>query len=274
MRISAILAVYNEEHRIQYTMQSLQWCDEIIVIDKTSTDKTVEICKSFGAKVFVIPNTSAYNVSEYDYLKECTGDWILSATASDIIDRSLAMEIKKQIETLPEEYGCINVPFRNYILGIEDERSPWHGSPRMKIFRNGNYVINNDVDGALSLVNNKAYTIPEKYGFFSHLTHVSLDMMLDRHTRYWRGEAEMYQEKSLVPAFKAFWESVKEVSKRRKTFFLGWEGIALSFAYVSYFMFSFLYIWEHRRKNKAEDIYKKLREQNTKDWDNCNKMLK
>lgn len=266
MSITAFMAVYNEEHRIRYTLQSLQWCDEIIVVDKTSQDKTVDICKEYGAKVFIIPNSKSFSVSEYDYMKECTGDWIMTVTASDIIDKSLAMEVRRQIEILPAEIGCINVPFNNYILGIEDERSPWHGSSRMRIFRRSNYVINNGVHDALSLKNHKSYTIPTKYGYFSHLTHVSLDMMLDRHTRYWRGEAEMYDKKNLIPAFEAFWESLKETIKRRKTFLLGWNGVALTFAYVSYYMFSFLYIWEGRRNNKAAKIYQELREKNSKEW--------
>lgn len=266
MKISAIIPVYNEEHRIRYTMQSLQWCDEIIVVDKTSTDKTVEICKSYGAKVFVMPNSSTFDIKECDYLKECTGDWIINMTASDIIDKSLAMEIRRQIEMLPDEVGCIKVPIKNYILGIEDERSPWHCSSGMKVFRKGNYSVNKSVHGALSLKNQNSYSIPEKYGYLSHLTHVSLDMLLDRHTRYWHGEAEMYNNKSLIPAFMEFWKAVKETMRRRKTFLLGWDGVALTFAYVSYYMFSFLYIWERRRKNCAADVYKKLREHNCEDW--------
>ena len=266
MKISAFLPVYNEESRIRYILQSLQWCDEVIVVDKESADNTVNICLEYGAKVFTMPNSDAFSVSEWEFLRECKGDWILTITASDIIDKSLAMEIRKQINVLPENVGCIKVPFKNYILGIEDERSPWHCTHRMKVFRRSNYTINSSVHGALSYTNDQSYTIPDKYGYISHLSHVSLDMMLDRHTRYWRGEANMYSEKSLVPALKAFWESVKEVTKRRKTFFLGWDGIALSFAYVSYFMFSFLYIWEHRRKENAQQYYEQLRERNYEIW--------
>ena len=270
MKISACLAVYNEEQRIRYTLQSFQWCDEIIVLDKMSTDKTVEICKSFGAKVLEIPNREDYDPSEWNILKECSGDWIISITASDIIDKSLAIEIMKQIEILPEDIGCINVPFKNYILGIEEEHSPWHGSPRMKVFRNNNYIINDDVHGALSLINSNSYTIPDSFGFFSHLTHVSLDMMLERHIRYWRGEANMYSKKSLIPAFKEIWRAVKETIKIRKTYMIGWDGIALTFAYVSYYMFSFLYIWESRRNSKAAILYDELRRNNYEEWKDFN----
>lgn len=226
IKISAFLPVFNEEQRISYTMQSLQWCDEIIVVDKYSTDKTVKICESYGAKVFYLMDGDTYNVSEFDFLKKCSGDWILVTTASDIFDVSLAMEIRKQVNMLPDDIGCILVPFKDYILGIEDERSPWYGSPGMKIFRRGNYVINNDVHGAICLKNTNSYSIPSSFGYMSHLTHVSLDMLLDRHTRYWRGEALMYNKKTLMPAFLKFWEAVKITIKKRKTFLLGWDGVA------------------------------------------------
>ena len=266
MKISAFLPVYNEESRIKYTLQSFQWCDEIIILDKSSTDNTVSICKNYTTKVIEIPNSNAYESSEFNYLDKCNGDWIVIVTASDIIDRSLAMEIRKQIKILPEDIGCIEVPFKNYIFGIEEKRSPWHGSHRIKVFRKDNYLINKDVHGALSFKNLKTYKIPEQFGFFSHLTHVSVDMMLDRHMRYWRGEAEMNKERTLTPAFERVWESAKETIRRRKTFFLGWDGIALTFAYVSYYMFSFLYIWEKRRNGKAAKVYKELREKNIEDW--------
>ena len=91
--------------------------------------------------------------------------------------------------------------------------------------------------------------------------------MLDRHMRYWRGEAQMYNKKTMTSAFEGVWASLKETIRIRKTFFLGWDGVALTFAYVSYFMFSFLYIWEYRRKNKAVELYNDLREKNFVEWE-------
>lgn len=269
MKISAFLPLFNEEDRIRYTLQSLQWCDEIIVVDKNSTDRTVEICKNYGAKVFGMENSRSYDPSELNFIKECTGDWIMIVTASDIIDKSLAIEVKKQVDLLPEDVGCICLPFKNYILGIEDERSPWHFSHMIKLIRKGNFTINDDVHGALSITNKNSYTISEKYGYYYHLTHVSLDMMLERHTRYWRGEALMYHERTMIPAFKKFWWAIKDTVRGRKTFLLGWDGVALTFAYISYYMFSFLYIWEYRRKSKAENLYTEMRERNFEDWEKC-----
>jgi len=266
MKISAFIAVYNEEKRIRFSMESIKWCDEIIVVDKSSTDNTIKICKEYGAKINIIPNSDAYDPSELNYLAQCTGDWIIIMTASDIIDKSLAIEIRHQIETLPENVKCIMLPFRNYILGIEDKRSPWHSSHRCKIFRKGNYKIANDVHGALQLLDNTSYVIPECYGWFSHLTHESADMMMNRHIRYWRGEGFMYDKDSLQPALIDVINSLDMTITQKQTYKLGWDGIAITMAYVSYFMLSFIYKWENFTGHRSVNLYASIRESNFRSW--------
>jgi len=61
MGISAFIPVYNEEKRITYALTSLQWCDEIILLDKSSTDSTVDLAKQYDkVKVFQMENFSTY----------------------------------------------------------------------------------------------------------------------------------------------------------------------------------------------------------------------
>ena len=52
MKISAIVLTKNEERNIKKCLKSLKWCDEVIVIDDFSKDKTVKIAKKLGAKVY------------------------------------------------------------------------------------------------------------------------------------------------------------------------------------------------------------------------------
>ena len=70
MTISAIISTYNEEKRIAYALESLMWCDEIILLDKKSQDKTVEIASSFGNKVqiFEIENKPYFDPNEWTFL--------------------------------------------------------------------------------------------------------------------------------------------------------------------------------------------------------------
>src|SRR6478672_7843020 len=52
LRVSAVIITFNEEALIGKTLSQLWWCNEIVVIDSGSTDRTVEICKDFGCHVY------------------------------------------------------------------------------------------------------------------------------------------------------------------------------------------------------------------------------
>lgn len=265
MTISAFLPVYNESDRIKFILNSVSWCDEIYVLDKSSTDNTVKIAKDYGATVRVIPHENVYSASEFKYLNECTGDWVIIVTASDIIDKGLASEIRKRIDSSSNQIGIIRIPIKRYVLGIHSKKSPWFGDyingPFRKTFLNINF---NEVHCALQFKQCQTDTISTNFGYLYHLTHVSVDMMMERHIRYWRSEGLSYDDISLWPAFKDIFRALIKLIKK-KTFFGGWDYIALSCAYLSYYMMSFVYKWQHNH-NQASDLYNKLREKNLSSW--------
>jgi glycosyltransferase involved in cell wall biosynthesis len=51
-KISACVTTFNEEHNVERCLRSLDWCDEIVVVDSFSRDRTVELCKQFTARVY------------------------------------------------------------------------------------------------------------------------------------------------------------------------------------------------------------------------------
>lgn len=274
MSISAFLPVFNEENRIQYALTSLKWCDEIVVLNKTSTDRTVAIAKNYGANVITVPNTAIYDISEFDYLlKHCTSEWVILFTASDIIDVDIALEIKKLTSTKEFAYDVINVPYKRYILGIENKRSPWHSQYHPNVFKKSILKIRkNEVHGAISFTSNKIYSITGfKNSSVHHLTHETIDSMIYRHLRYWRAEGKNYNELSLKKAFTNILRSIIKIFLIRKTFLLGWNGIVLICAYLSYTMISFIYKWENKNSSAAE-IYLRLRTQNKKMWEVNNRI--
>ncbi len=54
-KISATIVCFNEEEKIRKTLESLNWIDEIIVVDSGSTDKTLQICREYTDKIFLNP---------------------------------------------------------------------------------------------------------------------------------------------------------------------------------------------------------------------------
>lgn len=102
MNISGLIITYNEEKNIQDILESFDFCDEIIVVDSFSTDKTVEIAKKFS-NVKVIQNkfedfTKQRNLA----LKAATNDWVLFLDGDERITPALKQEIIDELNK-PEQ---------------------------------------------------------------------------------------------------------------------------------------------------------------------------
>src|ERR1700758_1528090 len=94
MQLSVVIITCNEEANIGRTLASVQPLvsdgkGEIIVVDSGSTDRTVEIAKSLGAKVFV-EEWKGYAAQKNSAIEKATGDWILSLDADEEVERDLA----------------------------------------------------------------------------------------------------------------------------------------------------------------------------------------
>jgi glycosyltransferase involved in cell wall biosynthesis len=92
--LSVVIITYNEEANLGRTLESVMplVCDgkgEIIVVDSGSTDRTVEIAKSFGAKVFV-EEWKGFAAQKNSAIDKATGDWILSLDADEEVEPKLA----------------------------------------------------------------------------------------------------------------------------------------------------------------------------------------
>lgn len=94
--LSVVLAVRNEEENLARCLQSVvDIADEIVVVDEYSTDKTVEIAKKYGAKVYLEPHHDIFHVTKQKALDLAKGDWVLQLDADEVVTPELAREIEK-----------------------------------------------------------------------------------------------------------------------------------------------------------------------------------
>ena len=98
MTLSVVIITYNEEANIGRTLASVQPLvsdgkGEIIVVDSDSTDRTVEIAKSFGARVFV-EEWKGFAAQKNSAIEKATGDWILSLDADEELDAQLQQALR------------------------------------------------------------------------------------------------------------------------------------------------------------------------------------
>jgi glycosyltransferase involved in cell wall biosynthesis len=103
--ISAVIITKNEEENIKRCLQSLSWCDEIIVVDDDSTDKTVEIAKKSGAKVYNRTMNSDFSAQRNFGLEKAKGDWVLFIDADEKVTSALWYEIMSHTNNPINEYA-------------------------------------------------------------------------------------------------------------------------------------------------------------------------
>lgn len=270
MSITALITVYNEEARVESVLKCVRWCDEIVVVDKNSTDRTREIAAKYASKVLVYDNREFAPVPVTKlWLQHASGDWILALSAGDVLGPDFASKVRELIDNPGFEYDVIHVPFHRYVLGLETPRSPWYDrlNPSLLFKKSVLQFDESSVHGAIYFDTSKHYRMDAdaSTGIY-HLTHPSVDVMMDRHMVYWRGEANVFPAaKSLRGPLIDIAKAVYRLLFKRRTWLMGWDGVGLGMAYLSYWILRFVYIWEKRR-SKAPETYARIRADIERAW--------
>jgi len=107
MKISAIVLAKNEEKDIGRCLDGLKWCDEIIVIDDFSEDKTANIAKDRGAKVHQRKLNNDFSRQRNFGLKKAKNKWVLFVDADEVVSPNLSLEIVRHLKKIKNEkvYG-------------------------------------------------------------------------------------------------------------------------------------------------------------------------
>jgi len=103
-KLSVVLATFNEEKNISACLSTIKnIADEIIIVDGSSTDKTVTIAREFGAKVIITDNPPIFHINKQKALDEATSEWILQLDADERVSEKLAKEISHVISLTDPE---------------------------------------------------------------------------------------------------------------------------------------------------------------------------
>ena len=133
-KLSVIVITLNEEPCIERCLRSVDFADEIIVVDSGSTDRTREIAGAMGAKVHVTEDWPGFGVQKGRALAAATGDWVLSLDADEWVDAPLAVEIKKAIA---DPRGCagFEIPRKSRFCGRVVNHGSWSADYVLRLFR-------------------------------------------------------------------------------------------------------------------------------------------
>jgi len=136
-KISAALATFNEEKNIVDCIESLKtFADEIVVVDGTSSDRTAELARGLGAKVFVTANKPMFHINKNMAFKNCKGEWIFYIDADERVTEELARELKMTAGQNPKENGFW-VNRKNWFLDGFLKKGGAYPNPDIRFFKNG-----------------------------------------------------------------------------------------------------------------------------------------
>jgi glycosyltransferase involved in cell wall biosynthesis len=137
--LSVALAVYNEESNLAACLDTIKdIAQEIVIVDGSSTDKTVEIGKSYGAKVMVEENRTNFHINKAHAINACQGEWILQLDADERVSSMLKGEIQTIINSDPaNKPDAYYLKRHNYFLGSWMNKGGMYPDPVIRLFKKG-----------------------------------------------------------------------------------------------------------------------------------------
>ena len=136
IRLSIALATFNEERSLGNCLDSVKGLgDEIVVVDGSSFDRTVEIAKYFGAKVIVTDNKPIFHLNKQKAIDECRGEWILQLDADEVVTPELVGEIKQVIEKADDPPVAYWIKRKKMFLGRWIKKGGQYPDPVIRLFK-------------------------------------------------------------------------------------------------------------------------------------------
>ncbi len=133
-QISILLPTFNNAATVRETLESIQWADEILVVDSFSTDNTLEICQEYGARII-----------QHDYINsarqknwaapQCRHEWVLQIDTDETLEPGAREEIEAALAPGAESVQAFRLPRKNHVLGRWMRRAGIYPDYQTRLFR-------------------------------------------------------------------------------------------------------------------------------------------
>ena len=245
MNITGIIIAKNEEKIIKNAIESLDFCDEILVIDNNSTDETAKTAEMLGAKVLKM---DSWNFSALrNFGKEnAKGDLILYLDADEIVSD----ELKKNIVSIVKQdkkASAYSLTRKNYYLG----KNEWPKKEQItRLFLKEKLVGWKGTIHESPVVDGE---IEKLGGNILHFTHRNLSQMLKKTIEWSKAEAELklaakHPKMNLLRFFRVMAATFIDYYVKQKGYKLGTVGLIESI-YQSFSTFiTYARLWEMQNK--------------------------
>ncbi len=187
-KISACVTAGNEEDKIRRCIESLTWCDEIVVVDSFSTDSTVEICREYTDRVY--QHEWLGYIGQKNLIREMAHNpWILFLDADEEVSPELRDEILLEFQNGTGANMGYEFPRQVFYLGKWISHGEWYPDIKLRLFRKDRGRSEGQEPHDHVVVNGPVKTLR------GHLRHYTYDDMRDHLETMNRFSAITAQEK-------------------------------------------------------------------------------
>jgi len=248
-KLSVVILTKNEEENIKRAINSVKdIADEILVVDSGSTDRTVEIAKSLGAKVIFREFTNYPD--QVNFAISCSRNpfvFVLDA------DEEVSEELRRSIEEALKnpKYDCYAVNRRTYFMGkfLNHTLYPeW----RLRLFKKDKVKYEGELH---EVVKCRGNNIGKLKGDLYHYSFKSLEDFFTKNMKYSKISAEiLFKKRKRIKSLDFF---VRPMWTFFKFFILkrgildGWRGFIISFSYAFFNFVKYAYLKEMKEKDAS-----------------------
>jgi len=250
IKLSAIVLTKNEELVIDDCLKSVEWADEIVVVDHQSTDKTLEIVRKFGVKKIVhAPIDSTFSDRRNLGAKKAEGEWLLYVDA----DERVTPELQKEIESLIPKYNGYAIPRKNIRLTKVLYHGGWWPDYVLRLIRKDKLVRWEGELHEQPKIDGEVGKLKEAFVHFSHRG--SLEHKLQNTINWSKIEAQKLSDANhppmTVPRFlSAMWREFFKRMIKYQAWRDGTEGIMEAIYQVFSVFITYARLWEMQNKTQ------------------------
>ncbi|HOO76559.1 MAG TPA: glycosyltransferase family 2 protein [bacterium] len=241
-KISGIVTCFNRENEIADCLASVDWVDELVVVDSFSTDRTAEIAGRYADVLLRHEYRSA--AAQRNWAMERTShDWTLIIDSDEVMPPELRDEIREEMAA--PRYDRYRVFRRGIFLGKEMRHGGWPRDTNNILFRKSVYRFNDDEVHPLLLPEGACGCFTNR---LIHYTHRSIDEFVSKSHTYAGWAARKYRRRGRRGAFgkiftHPFYNFVK-IYLLRAGFLDGARGLVSAVLSSAYVAEKYARLWE------------------------------
>lgn len=132
--VTGLVLTYNGERLLENCLSTLDFCDEILVVDSESSDATREIAERMGARVLVRPWEGPGPQFRYAF-ENISSQWVVSLDQDEYLDPGLRQEIIRAMDSAPADTAAFEVSRRSFYFDRFLKHSGWYPDYLYRVFR-------------------------------------------------------------------------------------------------------------------------------------------